>query len=412
MPRGPSSRSATRSAGSVPELFLSHSKADAVIVGEGELTCVEMLAALESGRPLGEVEGLVLTDSGAGVLATGRRPAGAIDSFAPPDWELFDLEGYFGATDSASAWGVRTDGESWRTMPVTTARGCVFKCTFCHIVYKHDPYRHRSPEAVLDEIRHDVERYGANYLNFWDDLSFYKLAQAEKFIDALLESKLDFKWSAAVRTDLFGDTSIPRDRRLEVARKFRSAGCLTLGYSLESGSPAILEMMNKRVRVEFFEEQIRVLNEVGITSNTSIVVGYPIETRETLRETFDLCERNRIYPSVGFLLPLPDTEMYDYAREHGFIPDPDAYLDSITERQDVCLNMTSLTDEEIMEEIRRGCERLNDTLSLGLTEDRYIRTGGYREHTEEKPELQRNTGDTSFNYSGQFFGSPTGGAGN
>ncbi len=391
-------------AGSVPQLFLEHSKADAIIVGEGEVTCTEMLTALENGRPLAEVPGLVFRDESGKAVSTDRRRAGPIDSFAPPDWSLFDLEGYFEATDSASAWGVRADGKIWRTMPVATARGCVFKCTFCHIVYKHDPYRHRSPDAVIDEIQHHVETHGANYINFWDDLSFYKLDQAEKFVDSLLEADLDIAWSAAVRTDLFGQTQIPYERRLEVARKFRRAGCLTLGYSLESGSAAILEMMNKRVQVEFFEEQIRVLNEAGITSNTSIVVGYPIETRETLRETFDLCERNRIYPSVGFLLPLPDTEMYDYAKERGFITDEDAYLDSITERQDVCLNMTSLTDEEIMQEINRGCERLNQALSLGLTEERFIRTGGYRKHTEEKSKPRRNTGDTSFNYSGQFFG--------
>ncbi len=390
-------------AGSVPDLFLAHSAADVVVVGEGEGTTLELLAALESGEDLRSVEGIVFRDPSGAPVHAPRRKAGAIDAFAPPDWELFDLDGYFASTDSASAWGTRDDGAVWRTMPVATARGCVFKCTFCHIVYKHDPYRHRSAEAVIEEVRGHQQRYGANYINFWDDLTFYKLSQAEKFVDAILESGLEFAWSAAVRTDLFGDPEIPLSRRLDVARKFREAGCLTLGYSLESGNADILAMMNKRVRVEFFEQQIRVLNEVGITSNTSVVLGYPIETPATIRETFDLCERNGIYPSIGFLLPLPDTEMYDYALRKGFIPDEDAYLDSITERQDVCLNMTAMPDEVILQEIHDGCARLNERLDLGLTADRFIRTGGYREHTKVEEKPLRNQGDLSFSYSSQLF---------
>ena len=132
-----------------------------------------------------------------------------------------------------------------RTMPVTTARGCVFSCTFCHIVYQHDAYRHRSADEIVSEVADVMDRYGANYINFWDDLTFYKLSQAERIVDGILDSGRHFHWSAAVRTDLFGNPKLPYERRLEVARKFKAAGCLALGYSLESGNPSILEMMKK-----------------------------------------------------------------------------------------------------------------------------------------------------------------------
>jgi radical SAM superfamily enzyme YgiQ (UPF0313 family) len=354
------------------------------------------------------------------VHRTPRRPAAPIDSIAPVDWELFDVEGYFAATDAPSAFGVRpAHGDRWRTMPVSTARGCVFSCTFCHIVYQHDAYRHRSVEAIVAEVGDVMDRYGANYVNFWDDLTFYKLSQAERIVDGLLASGRRFHWSAAVRTDLFGNPRIPRARRLEVAHKFAEAGCLALGYSLESGSEAILEMMNKRVKVAYFEEQVAILREAGITSNTSVVLGYPIETRETIRQTFDLCERNGIYPSIGFLLPLPDTGMYAWARDRGHIPDEDAYLDGITERQDICLNLTALSDAEILDEIQRGGARLSEALGLGLSADRLIRTGGYRRHTrvgdgaeDGTPERPvRNQNDVSFGYSRQVFDLGPGGRG-
>ena len=70
--------------------------------------------------------------------------------------------------------------------------------------------------------------------------------------------------------------------------------------------------------------------------------------------------------------------MYDYAKAKGFITDEDKFLESITERQDICLNMTKMSDEEIMNEIKIGAAKLNEMLDVGLTEDTYIKTKGYK----------------------------------
>jgi anaerobic magnesium-protoporphyrin IX monomethyl ester cyclase len=392
--------------GSIPEVFLGNSKADVVVIGEGEYAALELLDCLGKNGDLGQVPGIAYRGNDGRVIRTARRPAVDIDGIPRPDWTLFDVDQYFEITDAPSAFGVE-EGEhaTWRTMPVSTARGCVFSCSFCHIVFQHDPYRHRKTEAIIEEVGLAIDTYGANYVNFWDDLTFYKLSQAEKVVDGLLDSGHRFAWSAAVRTDLFGNPEIPYEKRLEVAHKFKQSGCVALGYSLESGNQQILELMNKRIRADWFAEQVAILREAGITSNTSVVFGYPIETPDTIRETFAMCESVGVYPSVGFLLPLPDTGMYTHALEHGYIRDENAFLDSITERQDICLNMTQMQDQEILDEITRGCGRLNEQLGLGLSEESYVRTGGYRKHTKPRNEgrPERNTNDVSFNYSNQLF---------
>ena len=61
-----------------------------------------------------------------------------------------------------------------------------------------------------------------------------------------------------------------------------------------------LKMMNKKISTDYFEETVSILKEAEITSLTSVVFGYPIETKETIRKTFDMCYRNNIYPSIGF----------------------------------------------------------------------------------------------------------------
>ena len=94
-------------------------------------------------------------------------------------------------------------------MPVVTARGCAFRCTFCHFVFENDPYRYRSPQNIILEIKRNIQDYGCNYISFWDDLSFASLPQAERFADTIITSGLKFFWSAAVRVDLLETQSMP-----------------------------------------------------------------------------------------------------------------------------------------------------------------------------------------------------------
>ena len=99
------------------------------------------------------------------------------------------------------------------------------------------------------------------------------------------------------------------------------------------------------------------------------------------------------------------------AKMNGFITDEDRYLESITERQDICINMTKMSDEEIMNEIKKGAAKLNEMLELGLNENTYIKSKGYQNGTvkEElvKPldveKMERIENDVSFNYSATEF---------
>jgi len=385
-------------AGSIPELFLHNSDADFTICGEGEISAYELVDKIIKGETWEELPGIAFKDDNGAVIVNPKRKAQKkLDDFPMIDWSPFDVEAYFEKSISG-AKGV--DDKDVKTMPVVTARGCAFRCTFCHFVFWEDPYRYRSPENIISEIRRNIEVYGCNYINFWDDLSFASLPQAERFADAIIDSGLKFNWSAAVRVDLFGNPKHDYSRRLEVAKKFKESGCLSLGFSLESANQEILEMMNKRIEAKFFLDQVKLLDEVKITSMISVVFGYPIETPETIQETFDMCLEAGVYPSMGFLLPLPSTGMYNFAIENGFITNEDAFLDSITERQDLCINMTKMSDDEVKEKIAQGAAILNDKLKLGLAQDKLIRTGGYNNQTRKSKlkKLNRDKNSLILNY--------------
>ena len=153
---------------------------------------------------------------------------------------------------------------------------------------------------------------------------------------------------------------------------------------MESGSDEILQAMNKRVKQKYFTEQVKICKEAGLITNTSLVMGYPQETPETIRETMDQLEKLRVYPSTGFLLPLPETGMYKYAIDNGYIKDIDHYLTQITERQDFSLNLTKMSQEQLKSEVVEGLKRLNDKFENGLADENLLKTGGYDAHSKSQ----------------------------
>ena len=414
--------------GSIPEVIFKTTEVDIVLYGEAEVTLVELLDAIRKNKSFGDIiephveiphtnKGYPATIKGTGIpgiiyrtknnLIVNNRKRKAvknIDDFPFPDWELFDIETYLkvGKRLSASySWYYKP--EDAIVMPVNTARGCVFKCTFCHYVYWQDPYRHRSAENVIAEMKQNMKKYNANFFNFWDDLTFHKLGPAEKFVNKIIESDLKVHWTASIRADLMGKDKdskgkiIPRDERLELAKKFVKAGCVHVGFSLESGNDKILEAMNKKVKSGYFNEQINICREAGLMANTSIIVGYPQETLETIAETMSKLEALKVYPSTGFLLALPETGMWKYAIENNYITDIDRYLTEITERQDFSLNLTEMSDEQLKAETMKWLEKLNKSFN-NLSKDKLIKTDGHDNYDKKLIDSRQKVLKETMNY--------------
>ena len=97
----------------------------------------------------------------------------------------------------------------------------------------------------------------------------------------------------------------------------KESGCYYVGFALESGNKEILKMMNKEIDPKEFYDTATILRKAGIISQTTVLFGYPQETKKTIKETFDQCLKAGLYPSIGFLMPLPYTVMYDYAKVNG-----------------------------------------------------------------------------------------------
>lgn len=358
---------------SIPEILLVKTGVDIAVIGEGDLTIVDLLQALLESKPLEEVNGICFKKEGK-VFWTKPRPLiKNISSIPFIDFSIFDTEIYIESSKTFVPEPLPIPREEVRGLSINTARGCIADCTFCYHVFKGKPYRYRSADSIIREIKLMIEKYSLNYVFFSDELTFFSKKQTLEFVQKIIDEDVHFYWMADCRAGLFNEES-----DVHIIKKMKEAGCVGVGYSLESSDPVILNKMNKRITLEQFKKQTQLFNKVGMKTWTGLVFGYPQETPETIKKTFDCCIENEIYPSVGYLLPQPGSPMYDYAIKHGFITNEEDYLMKMGDRQDLRINLTQMSDDDLEYHVTEGARRCNEVLGIGLKESGLIKTQYYR----------------------------------
>jgi radical SAM superfamily enzyme YgiQ (UPF0313 family) len=156
-------------------------------------------------------------------------------------------------------------------------------------------------------------------INIYDDLF---VADKRRFTEIvrLLESKgiIDkVSFGFSVRSNMVDDFLC------EQIRKFRSVGVC---FGAESGSDRILKLMNKGTTVGINQRALDTLHKYGIQANCSFIVGWPTETEEEVRSTYDFITRNAVdgkHPKVAvvnILMPMPGTPVWDQAIKANVIP--------------------------------------------------------------------------------------------
>lgn len=364
---------------SVFDTLLRRTKVDIAVIGEGEETIVDILRKLSESKPLEEVRGICFMKDGNVVCTPPRPLIKDISSLPFMNYSLFDLEIYIDGTKQRINDPLPIPREEIRALQVSIARGCIAKCTFCYHIFQDMPYRRRTSESIVTEIKSIIEKYSINFVIFWDDLALSSKKHTLEFVEKILNEKAKFYWMANCRPNLFDD-----EADMPMIEKMKEAGCLGLCYGLESADSNILREMKRRIPVNQFSKQTRLLQKAGLQTWTTVVFGYPQETPETIKKTFDACIENNIYPSTGYLLPLPGSQMYDYAVSHGFIEDEESYLLRLGDRQDLRVNMTQMSDEEFAAHVVNGLQRCNEKLNLGLEKDKLIKTQYYRGASQSK----------------------------
>lgn len=192
---------------------------------------------------------------------------------------------------------------------IQTSRGCPFGCTFC--AYAEEKYRPADPLRVVEELRWLKNTFGVRHVLFFDDLLALNAKRNQELAQALLEADLRIEWVCCTRANLVDEPSL---------RLMHAAGCRELAVGIESGSETILRFIRKGITKDQVAECARLCKKTGIAFYAMTILGLPGETRQTWEETLSFIqELDPFYTQFCFSTPFPNTEMYPWYRERGFL---------------------------------------------------------------------------------------------
>jgi len=274
---------------------------DVVVRREGEETFLELADCVTEKRKFDKVAGITFRKNGKIVQTPDRPFIQNLDELPYPAHHLLPLEKY---RPGRSIFGKKI-------LPIITSRGCPFQCSFCvtsRMVGKK--FRARSPKSVVDELEWLKNEHGAEAFCFYDDALTLDRKRIIEICDEIKNRKIGVPWDCQTRADLVSR---------EILGKMTDAGCQLVSFGVESGSTQQLKAMGKGTTVEQNENAISWAKEAGLLVAISMVIGYPGETVETLKETLDFIDRVR--PDVVYLCtaaPYPGTALYELVKNLGW----------------------------------------------------------------------------------------------
>lgn len=332
-----------------PETLLKNSNVDIAVIGEGEVTCKELLDVLKAAGNLDAVKGIAYKKGGKVIFTPPRERIRNLDELPFPAWEHFPVETYL-RNPIYREHGLRS-------LNISTIRGCPFDCIFCSRAFGRTVTK-RSIDNIISEIRELIEKFQVQYVAIIDDLFISDQKHVYEFCDKLAAEKLNIRWGAAGRVNLINEPLL---------KKMKAAGCDLLSFGFESGSQKILDIMKKRAKVEQAENAIKLTMQAGIRVIGSFMIGMIGETRETVEETVNFIKRTNL-PNCRFFFatPYPGTALYDMANKMGCLKqDEDTFLEGLGEMADtMAVNLTDFSDQELTGIKKSAEERLRNEVRM------------------------------------------------
>ncbi len=319
------------------ESLEAYPEIDAIVRGEGEVTFTELIKRRISGQPLGDVAGLTYRGD-KGIIKNPDRPQIV-------DLNTLPFPGYHLVKDIVHKYSFPAMGS--RDAPyalVEGARGCPHKCTFC-TQWRHwcGEWRLKSPSRIADEMEYIYKEFGSRFIWLTDD-NFGPGARAEELADELLKRDMgdDLMWFIQARCD-----DIIRIK--DALPKLRRSGLQWVMMGVESPLPEQLERYRKGLDSNASFEAVRLLKENDIFTHAMVIIGDRKDTHETIENTRRFVDDlDPDFVVFTILTPFPGTDVYDMAKEAGWIEDDNLFNYDMAH---AIMGTETLTRKEVQEEL-------------------------------------------------------------
>lgn len=304
------------------------------IIGEGELTSVELIEALRDGKDLSTVDGLIYRTTNGLRTTKPRKEIEDLDSLPFPDYEGFCYGEYLRNNPDIS-----DEGKRYSQVSVIGGRSCKYNCTFCFHP-SGSKYRQRSIDSIFSEIDWLVSHYNITYLALREELFATDNERVRDFCNRM--EKYDFDWSIQLRIDNVNQ---------ELVNMLKNTRCRYIFIGVESAVNSILKSMHKGITVEHIEKALEMLHEAGLNSRSGVIMGDTMETENTANQTIEwfMKHKDKYRMFLDMIIAFPGSIIYKRACREGKIPDRIKFL------KDGCpiINLTNMPEEQFLEMMNR-----------------------------------------------------------
>lgn len=291
-----------QAATAMPDLIFKEASPDYIILGEGEITWLELVTAIETGDDILKVDGLVFKKNGK-LIYTNTRPVADISLFPDLDWSMIDVKKYFSSFFNCD-----------KMLYLHATKGCPAQCTFCsNQVFHQSKNRCRNIEQILRDIDYLYSK-GTNGIYFSDELWIPQKKQRHKFCNMMIDRNYNLVWGCQMRLGVLDEEDI---------KLMYKAGCRWILFGIESGNQDRIKLIKKNIDLTLAKKTVQMCEQIGITVQASFIIGFPDETEEEIKETINFADTlGASLVVMNILIPLPNSEIYNKAKERGLFEFP------------------------------------------------------------------------------------------
>src|SRR3989344_5877817 len=293
-----------------PSSVLKNKCIDIAVIGEGEITFLNIVKNLENKKELYSLKGIAFMDNKNIKINPSADYIKDLDTIPFPARHLLPMKNYLNHPQNSIA------NMRGPTTEIITSRGCPFRCIFCSICTVWGrKWRARSPKNVVDELEYLHKTYGVKEFRFFDDNLSWDKKRTIDICDEIIKRKLDIKWDTPN-----GVAIATLDE--EVLSKMKKSGYYKIVMGIESGSEETLKFMRKPVSLNQARKIISICNKLDIWTWSTFVIGFPDETKKEIDKTIDFAKKSGLNFATFYIAqPYPGTDMYKVYEKEGLLRD-------------------------------------------------------------------------------------------
>ena len=319
----------------MPDSMLQHSEIDYVVMGEGEYAMVELATLILKGgeeRAIATIPGVACRYEGK-TVKNAPKIISDLDQVPYPAWHLLPMHIYDRKIDYLKAEPVDV---------VNVIRGCQYDCNYCESKKLWGQMcRNFSPPRVVEELEYMVKNFGSRGIYFIGDNFTIDKKKTSELCRLMKERRLNLEWACDTRVDL-----LSRD----LLKEMKEAGCRTIFFGVQSGSPRILEKLNTHISVEKAVEAFKLCRAEGLHIACSFMLGIPGETIHEMDTTYKFAKRlDPDWCTFYIFIACPDSNLYEEVLQKGLYDRMENFLAFVKTDQ---FNYESVV--EIQKRFQRG----------------------------------------------------------